>query len=191
MALSYIWSWCLCIKFVTLNGRNLTVKVKVQLLKYLLDLGARCTLLYICANNRCVWVTTNGKGHCIYIPGKRGHSIAVVGNLKFRMLANDEISVLREVSELLIPPPYVVEMITNTTGMPTSHTHAHFTMSSWSCRVCVCDVGMPVVCYHLYPCLSTFWHCHPYFLLQFLYSGIPLKRTPLGPKILSFIERCP
>ena len=24
-----------------------------------------------------------------------------------------------------------------------------------------------------------------------LYSGTSLKRTPLGPKILSFIERCP
>ena len=62
----------------------------------------------------------------------------------------------------------------------TSQTRAHFThigrmtaiyTSQYPCEAAehVCDVEMPVLCYHPYhPCLSTFSHCHPYLLLQFL-----------------------
>ena len=38
----------------------------------------------------------------------------------------------------------VVEMITNTTGIPTSHTHAQFNKVLVELRS-MCDVGMPVV----------------------------------------------
>ena len=35
---------------------------------------------------------------------------------------------------------------------------------------------------------STIYYAHPYIQD---YSGTPLKRTPLGAKMLSFIDRCP
>ena len=43
--------------------------------------------------------------------------------------------------------------------------------------------GMQALVMHFDP---TYVHLHA----KVKYSGTPLKRTPLGPKILSFIERC-
>ena len=79
----------------------------------------------------------------------------------------------------------VVGMITNTTGIPTSHTHTHthththvqipLVNTAMSLSRGAADRGCVCVIYEcllyllssvFHPCLRTFWHYHPYFLLQ-------------------------
>ena len=66
----------------------------------------------------------------------------------------------------------VVDKITNTTGIPTSHIYAQFRDQPSQCPCGAAEYmwcrDACCICYHIYyPCLSTFWHCHPYLFCNF------------------------